>query len=179
MKQLALFKLISLVLITNAEAQVNPIHKGLGCGLQVIQYQKDFGIGLNATGPYFANDRIAIRARVNMVFNEHLKNGTITWTPYSNASLGIIGVAGYVGDFIKLYGEGGMIWLFPSADFSSKEFMLGGYGLFGFEFYMNNSNCYFLEIGGVGTGATADLVSTKPIYSNGLIISAGFRLHKK
>ncbi len=33
----------------------------------------------------------------------------------------------------------------------------------------------YIEIGGVGTGAKSDKVSGKPIYSNGLLISAGAR----
>ncbi|MBC8485793.1 MAG: hypothetical protein H8D45_07100, partial [Bacteroidetes bacterium] len=78
--------------------------------------------------------------------------------------------------FIRLYGEGGIISLFPSDEFSSEEFVFGGYGLFGFEFYMNSRSNYFIEIGGVGTGATADNITNEPIYSNGLLISTGFRI---
>ena len=52
---------------------------------------------------------------------------------------------------------------------------MGGYGLFGFEFFMNSRNNYFIEIGGVGTGAVADKVANSPIYSNGLLINVGFR----
>jgi hypothetical protein len=34
---------------------------------------------------------------------------------------------------------------------------------------------YFIELGGVGTGANADKVTGNPIYSNGFLISVGFR----
>ena len=40
-----------------------------------------------------------------------------------------------------------------------------------------NRNSYFIEIGGIGTGATADKVANKPIYSNGLMLSTGFRIY--
>ncbi|MEO0332135.1 MAG: hypothetical protein AAF223_10680, partial [Bacteroidota bacterium] len=79
-------------------------------------------------------------------------------------------------DFARLYGEGGIILLLPSDTFSAERTELGGYGLFGFEFYLKNNANYFIEIGGVGTGAQADKVPNKPIYSNGLLISTGFRM---
>ena len=58
-----------------------------------------------------------------------------------------------------------------------KDFVLGGYGLLGFEFYPHRKGCYFIELGGVGTGATADKIPSSPIYSNGFLISTGIRFH--
>jgi hypothetical protein len=52
---------------------------------------------------------------------------------------------------------------------------MGGYGLFGFEFFFTKFGNYFIEIGAVGTGAKADKVASKPIYSNGLTVSTGMR----
>ncbi|MBL7104991.1 MAG: hypothetical protein ISS18_11745 [Bacteroidales bacterium] len=176
MKRLTFLVLIVFGLIGVANAQEEKISNKFGMGFQLNQYQNDFGLGLNMTSPYFAHDKIAVRFRGNFMFNEHVKNNETTWTPYSNISLGLIGVAGKVCDFIRLYGEGGIISLFPSDEFSSEEFVFGGYGLFGFEFYMNSRSNYFIEIGGVGTGATADNITNEPIYSNGLLISTGFRI---
>ena len=157
-------------------AQQGPIKHGMGFGFQLNQYQKDFGIGLQATSPYFGKDKIAIRARFNGMFYEHPVNNETTWTIYSNLGLGIIGVSGTIQNFMRLYGEGGILLLFPSADFSSKNTEFGGYGLFGFEFFMSPGTNYFIEIGGVGTGANADKIPNNPIYSNGLLISVGFRV---
>ena len=148
-----------------------------GIGFQLNQYQKDFGIGVTLTSPYFANDQIAVRLRGNFMFNEHLQDGEITWTPYSNITLGLIGMAKEFQNFMRLYGEGGVIALLPADEFSSEEVVLGGYGLFGFEFFILNKLNYFIEIGGIGTGAKADKIPTKPIYSNGLLISVGVRAH--
>jgi len=175
MKRLTFLVLMGFVLIRVVNAQEEKLSNEFGIGFQLDQYQKDFGLGLSLTSPYFAHDKIAVRLRGNFMFNEHVKNNETTWTPYSNISLGLIGVAGKVGDFIRLYGEGGIIGLFPSNELSSEDFVFGGFGLFGFEFYMNSSSNYFIEIGGVGTGATADNITNKPIYSNGLLISTGFR----
>ena len=166
---------IFVFIIHYAKAQESTLKRGMGFGVQVNQYQRDFGIGVNANSPYFIHDKVGVRLRANLMYHQHLKDESVTWSPYFNVSAGLIGIAGYVGDYIKLYGEGGVIGLFPSSEFSSEDFVFGGYGLFGFEFYMNNSSNYFIEIGGVGTGATADKVPTNPIYSNGLLISVGFR----
>lgn len=176
MRRLAflLFTVFCLMGIVDAQAEKNS--NTLGIGLQLNQYQKDFGLGVNLTSPYFAYNKVAVRLRANLMFNEHIKNNETRWTPYSNISLGLIGVAGKVGNYIRLYGEGGVICLFPSNEFSSEDFVFGGYGLFGYEFYMNGNSNYFIEIGGVGTAAKADNITNEPIYSNGLLISTGFRM---
>jgi len=176
MKRSTIFLLITFILTGTAHAQHERISHKFGVGFQLNQYQKDFGMGINLTSPYFVYNRIAVRIRGNFMFYEHVKNNETTWTPYSNVSLGLIGVGGKAGDFIRLYGEGGIIFLFPSDKFSEEDFVFGGYGLFGFEFYMAKKVNYFIEIGGIGSGAKADVIMNQPIYSNGLLISAGVRM---
>jgi len=168
--------LIICIITINAQEQTISINKGLGFCFQLNQFQKDFGLGLNLTSPFFGHDKIAVRLRGNLMFNENVQIINTTWTPYSNLSLGLIGVGGMIGDYIRLYGEGGVLGLLPSDKFSTKKFVFGGYGLFGFEFFMNNNANYFIELGSVGTGAQADKIATKPIYSNGFLISVGFRM---
>ncbi len=171
---------ISALLILGCElsAQEKEINKGLSFGFQVGQYQKDFAFGINVTSPYFASGAIAVRLRANLAFNEHemAGSGYITWSPYSNVSLGFAGSGGMASEKIRLYGEGGLVCILPSSQFSSQAYNFGGYGLFGFEFFMNPIASYFIEIGGIGTGAIADKLPKKPIYSNGLMINAGFRM---
>lgn len=160
-----------------AGAQQNEINNSVNIGIQLSQYQQDFGAGMTLTSPWFGQQRIAVRARSHVMFHEHMQEQETTWNPYLNATIGVTGKTGRIGDSILLYGEGGVIGLFPSDDFSSESFEFGGYGLFGFEFYMNPDSNYFIEIGAVGTGAKADEVANEPIYSNGLTISTGFRLN--
>ena len=161
------------------EAQEESISNGFSAGFHLNQYQNDFGMGLNITSPFFMHNYLAIRLRGNLMFNQHPENNETTWTPYSNVSLGVIGVGGKVGEHIRLYGEGGAIALFPAEEFSTETLEIGGYGLFGFEFYTYPRFNYFIEIGGIGTGAKADKIAGAPIYSNGLLISVGFRGHFK
>ena len=150
--------------------------KGVAFGFQLGQYQKDFGLGVNITSPYFLYENVALRLRGNLMYYEHVMNGEVTWTPYSQFSLGVASVGGRVGNFMRLYGEGGVMMILPSNDFSAESTDWGGYGIFGFEFFMQPHFNYFIEIGGVGSGARADKIPTNPIYSNGLIIQTGFRI---
>jgi len=153
------------------------LNKNFGIGGQVGQHQRDFGIGLHITSPYFANQKMAVRLKGNLIWNEHLNSySETTWTSYSNLSLGFVQSVAEINNFIRLYGEGGAILLFPSSEFSSKSIQFGGYGLFGFEFFIDKHVNYFFEAGGVGTGAKADKIVGKPIYSNGFLINVGVRL---
>lgn len=176
MKKAIIFTFIFFLYSSYGIAQEEKINTNFGIGFQLGQYQQDFGLGININSPYFAGDRIAFRLRGNIMWNEHLtSSGLSTWSTYSNLSLGVVGVGGQIGNSIRLYGEGGLILLFPSSSFSSESTELGGYGLFGFEFYMNPFMNYFIEIGGVGTGASEDKVPSQSVYSNGLMIQVGFR----
>ena len=145
-------------------------------GFTIGQIQQDFGIGLNLTSPYFLYERVAVRVRGNFVFHEHLdNNANFVWTPYSNLTIGLVGLAGKVGEQINVYGEGGLLFLFPNDNFSSENAENGGYGIVGFEFLPARFIRYFIEIGGAGSGASADKVAGSPIYSNGLILYTGIR----
>jgi len=155
------------------------LRTGLGFGMQLVEYQNDFGMGLNVTSPYFANNCIGVRLRANLMYHQGVSNGSTSWFTYSNYSLGIIGVGGFVSDRIRLYGEGGTLLLLPSNQISSSTLEIGGYGAFGFEFFFSPSGNYYIEVGGAGTGAVADRLDTEPVYSNGLTLSTGFRFFLK
>jgi len=81
-----------------------------------------------------------------------------------------------LGDFIAIYGEGGAIGLFPSSDFSEENIVVGGYGLFGFEFLIADNFNYYIELGGIGVDAVADRIPNKPLYSNGFLINVGWKM---
>lgn len=166
-----------LVLVLNSYSQNNQNDElnGLGVGFQLNEYQKDFGLGVNITSPYFAKKTMAVRLRGNFMYHEHLKNEKIDWTAYNNLTLGIVSGKTKITESIALYGEGGIVAIFPSSDFSSNEMEFGGYGLFGFEFYFVPEFSYFFEAGGIGTGAVANELHSDPIYSNGFLISVGCR----
>lgn len=172
-------KLVLLICLLNAmvplKAQNDNLNHGHNFGFQLCQYQQDFGLGLNYGSPLFF-ESIGVRAKFNLMFHEHIKDSLTTWSPYSNLSLGLIGFGGTVGSHIRIYGEGGVLLILPSSNFSSASYKIGGYGVFGFEFFNSQGFNYFIEIGGVGSGAIADKLAYQPIYSNGLSVSTGFRI---
>lgn len=175
MKKILFFLMFFVSLQWTLSAQTTPPKSGLGFGMQINQYQKDFGVGLQLTSPFFANQKVAFRIRGNFMFHEHLMSEEYTWTPYGNTTIGVVVMALNKHPHLRLYSEGGMIALFPNADFSAETFQTGGYGLFGFEFLAHPNWGYFFEAGGVGTGAKADRLPSSPIYSNGFILSVGMR----
>ncbi len=158
-----------------SNVQPNEMSTALSLGFQLNQFQNDFGLGAQLTTPYFFYDRMAVKTRANLMFLEHIEGNAYTWTPYTNISLGLVGTSARVSNFMHLYGEGGVLLILPADNFSSQDAVVGGYGIFGFEFYLFSSGNYFIEIGGVGSGATADKIPFNPIYSNGLSISTGLR----
>jgi len=171
-------KNLSIILALLATLHLSAQEKGFELGFQLNEYQNDFGLGLQLTTPYLIKDYVAVRVRSNMMFLQHLDQKTMedTWTPYANISLGIFGQRAMIHENIALYGEGGVIGVLPSSKFSSKTMHIGGYGLFGFEFYFDPSFSYFIEAGGIGIEATADKIPGNQIYSNGFLTSVGFRI---
>ena len=148
----------------------------LELGIQVNQFQNDFGIGAHLISPYFLNSKVAVRAGANFQWFEHYEGAETTWTPYQSFQLGLRSRTAIIENKLFIYGEGGVVFILPNSDFSSEDTEFGGYGVFGFEFKTNQKFAYFIELGGVGTGANADLVGNVPIYSNGFLTQVGFRI---
>ncbi|HRE57599.1 MAG TPA: hypothetical protein PLW09_07230 [Candidatus Kapabacteria bacterium] len=145
-------------------------------GMNISQYQKDFGIGAHLISPYFFESIVAVKAGVNLQWLENIENNSTTWTPYQNFQLGLRSRHFVIENKLFIYSEGGAVLLLPNSKFSVEKTILGGYGIFGFEFKANQKISYFIELGGVGTGATAELVQNKPIYSNGFLTNIGLRI---
>lgn len=171
-KILLLFTIIaSLAFSVTGQTQSNKFE----VGFNINQFHKDFGLGINLVSPYFFNSKVAVRASANFQWLEHLDATETTWTPYQNFQLGLRSRTDIIENRLYVYSEGGVILILPSSDFSSNDTEFGGYGLFGFELKPIDKLSYFIELGGVGTGATADLVTNKPIYSNGFFTNVGLR----
>ena len=171
-------KIIVLVLLSIYSMQINAQTKKntIGFGFNINQVQNDFGIGLELISPYFIKSSIAVKIGGSLKFLEHVDSLETTWTPYQNIQIGIRGRQTIIEDILFIYGEGGSIILFPNKEFSTQSNVFGGYGLFGFEFKASDNFAFYLELGGVGTGARADKVVNKPIYSNGFLTQVGFRI---
>lgn len=150
--------------------------KGSEFGFHLSENDGDFGFGLNYTTPYLFNESIAISTRANMMYFRYNKTGEMEMTPYYNVQIGVLGHKSKISENILLYGEGGVLALLPSSKFSDSDLEFGGYGLFGFEFHFDSHNSYFIEMGGMGTGATANQLFGNPIYSNGFMVNVGYKI---
>jgi hypothetical protein len=149
--------------------------KHFSVGVNINQVQNDFGLGLHTTSPYFANNSVAVKLGANIQWLQHIDKNETIWSPYYNIQLGFRSRHPIIKDRLSVYAEGGTVLLFPNAIFSNKRTIFGGYGLLGLEFSANKKIGYFIELGGMGTGALADKIPTKPIYSNGFTSSFGIR----
>lgn len=174
MKRIGLLLLISALpfSVFSQESSVS----GFGLGFQLNETGGDFGLGLNLHSPALIKESIQIRLRANAMYLEYANQEEITWEPYYTIMLGLSSVSTKISEAVALYGEGGVVLLLSSDTYSSSATEIGGYGIFGFEFYFADSFTYFLEAGGVGIGAVADKVENKPIYANGFLMSVGWRV---
>lgn len=166
--------LLTAALAINTQARDSKPANKPSLGFSISQYQKDFGIGVHFLTPYFFNDILAVKIGGNIQWLEY-SNPDAGWTPYGNLQLGVRGREFIIENKVSLYGEGGLVIILPNSKFSSRNFQAGGYGLFGFEFMLDSGISYFIEMGGIGTGACADKVPGRPIYSNGFLTNVGFR----
>lgn len=141
-------------------------------GFQLHKFDDDFGCGINLTSPWFWKDKTSVRFSGDVVFSK-MKN----WKPYGSTRLGLVGSTGIVREFCRFYGEGGLQVLALNQDISIDNVKLGGYGHFGFEFFLKetNSDSYFIELGSSGIAAKAEKLEGKPMYFNGFSIGVGTR----
>lgn len=170
--------LLTVTSVTVASSQVSEEVNPWSVGFSLSQAQRDFGTGVHVVSPVIA-DIASIKGSMTLAWNEFIPRGgeATEWAPYTSMQFGLRSEPQRIAGDISLYGEGGFFGILPNSRFTNETFVPGGYGLFGFQFTMQKRAAYFIEIGGVGSGATAELATGRPIYSNGLFIATGFRLH--
>ena len=182
MKIAIVFCFISIINFAQQEMKPKVKLRGndFALGYALNQFGKDFGIGLSATSP-FIGGRMAFRVSENYQWRESFDGDITTWKGYHNVKVGVLSVGTIICDQIRLYGEGGATIVIVDKNLSAQQTTIGGYGLFGFEFFMDKIEkaplSYYIELGGIGTGAVAEKINTKPILSNGFLITTGFRIY--
>ena len=137
----------------------------------------DFGQGIMIETPSLVKDYFTLKFRGNQNYLNYDLEGKNQWTDYYTATAGISSSPSRVSKSIELYGEGGVMMIFPNSDFSDADPGFGGYGLFGFNFLFDPVFSYFIEAGGVGSGSRAELSDNERIYANGFFIQVGFKIH--
>lgn len=151
---------------------------GLSAGFHIAQLQGDFGLGLNLRTPYLFREAIALRVAGAVHWRQRPEaTGDATdWGSYGTLRLGLLGGSEIVQELIRLYGEGGLLGVLPSAGIGSRV-CWGGYGLLGIELFGSPRFCYFLELGGASPDARADHLPGRPTYATGFLLGGGVRLH--
>jgi hypothetical protein len=155
---------------------------GLAVGGCLSRYQSEFGFGASLTSSYFAGKSLAIRLTASRCYLDALSNEgeSYEWMGFWVLRGGLVSVTGMSGRACRLYAEGGVALALP-ADGISEDTPIGGYGLFGFEFFpgdpATSPATYYVELGGIGLGAHAEKAQGRPSYASGFLIAAGFRLY--
>jgi hypothetical protein len=143
--------------------------------MQLLERAGSLGLGAEVTSPYFLWERVAVRVRGELVWDR------VDWNPFYAVKGGLVGVGGYIADSIRLYGEGGVLFVFPTSALSTQDVGFGGYGHFGFEFlvqpFARSHLSYLIELGTTGSGIRADQLAGSPFLVNGFAVSTGLRLY--
>jgi hypothetical protein len=183
----------SAVLAGGARAESPPptpyaANGGLSLGYTLHRFQDDFGLGASVGSPTFGGDRLRVTLGGGVAWYPYgiTAEGEQTWIDYGHLRLVFEGGLRAPGSPIRVYGFGGPVLYIAPDRLSSKAVSVGGIGGFGFEYYFMYNGpsgsperdgpvSYFLELGGVGNGAKADRLPTKPSFGNGFLITVGLR----
>ena len=154
------------------KAPVSASHISLSFSLQ--EWGNEFGTSFQITSPWFWHEKTAVKLGGSVLWKQDAN-----WASFYVLRLGLIGGSFMANSDIRLYGEGGFLFLFPAASFDSDPFAFGGYGHFGFEFFMPKasgplSSAYFIELGTNGIGAKTNSGQS---YLNGFAVSTGLRVY--
>jgi hypothetical protein len=174
-----------------------PVHsnEGFSFGVELNSFQFDFGFGGRIATPSIGHFlRIAGSGGVAWFPNapQAVSSGCTgggfsgkgcapaatldTWDAYYYGRLQIELTGPQLGP-VRTYAFAGAILLGVPSDLSSTEIDIGGVGGFGFEFLLGRYSSYFVELGALGTGATADHLVDSPTFANGFLITVGSRFY--
>lgn len=173
-----------LLLTTAAHAQDAPASaedrgaRGAAIGWEISSFANNYAFGARVDTPSFANGRLRVQIAGSLAWVQGVPIGETetTWAPYTLLRVGIVRSAP-IGNRLRFYGGGGLALVLPTNDLADERAHGGGYGLTGLELSLpeNGRTRWFVELGGMGTGARADRLTNSPIYANGFTIGWGFR----
>ncbi len=133
--------IVFMILIASIEVYSE---ENFSAGFEIGEIGNDLIIGGRITSPFILNGSAAFR-----LSGDTAVNNTDSFC-YGYFRGGLIGTGGIAAGLIRLYGEGGISILWNAED--SSQLVIGGYGLFGFEFFtaVNSPVSYFIELGTLG-----------------------------
>lgn len=174
--------LASLILLSSSlpmahAAETSRDHaNSLAVGTDLSSFANNFGVGIQVASPRLLDGKLWFQLAGDYTWVQGISGGTTGWFPYGNLRLGV-----YSGRFIadglpiRFYTGGGVVLLVNGGSLNSQSLNWGGFGLIGFEFFLDPRTAPFLELGSMGTGAIANQLQSAPIYANGFTVSWGFK----
>lgn len=166
--------LLSLLTTPSAKAQNG---KAFRVGFQTQELKGDFGLGLSLDIPLPARG-LGLRLVGNNYWLEIPGKTDNQIVAFQTIRVGLAPDGWPVGEKIRVYGEGGALFIVPNDAMSPDDFVAGGYGVFGFEFYTKSmfGSSIFIEAGGCSTGVQTERREGVPAFGAGMILGAGFRV---
>ena len=148
-------------------------------GWEISSFANNYGFGARVDTPRFARGTVHVQIGASLAWVQGVPLGEsdTTWAPYTLLRIGVVRSTPIGSLPLRFYGGGGLALVLPTNDVSGQTVQGGGYGLTGLELSMPEGGRarWFLEVGGMGTGAKADRLTNSPIYANGFTIGWGFR----
>jgi hypothetical protein len=182
--------LVAMTLFVNAtgagaQTPVEPSSNiGAAVGMAVHRLQDNFALSGSWSSPVFFDGTARITAGGGVAWYPYgtTASGDQDWVPFGHSRV-VVESGHRVGRApLRLYGFGGAMLLFRSQRLSDDVVAVAGIGGFGFEFFaptnmINAPVSYFIEIGGVGSGARATNLPGHPILLNGFLVQSGVRFY--
>lgn len=151
-------------------------------GYTIHRLQDDFALGALVSSPFFLHDALRVTLGGGIAWYPHATDdrGREDWAHYGDVRLVIEGGSRGPGDSTRVYGFGGPVLLLLPDRLSSDRVAVGGMGGFGFEHHFRGAGgewpvSYFIELGGIGSGARANALAGSPLLANGFFATVGFR----
>lgn len=173
--RLALFCLaLTLTATTSLHAQDNSPFRA---GFHLRGLGGDFGLGLHLDLPTPEKWPI-VRLGGTWNWQEVPEGTSFTEVSFQTLRVGVASRSFAIQERIRAYGEGGFLAVLAGDRLSGKGFGPGGYGLFGFEFFVEpyGGSALFVEIGGSSAGNRMDPRPGVQAFGSGLWVGAGFRV---
>jgi hypothetical protein len=179
---------VALVVSSGAFSQSVSFPNAFGLGLSTGMRGGDFTFAADLTSPYLLireNVYVGFRLSGDMLAKEGIPGGSTTnsieWPRYFTTGLGVI-LARVPNSYMRLYVEVGGAVVFPTTSVaSSTNPIVGIYGAFGGEFFLDDTKhgTLFWEVGDDGTfgSAGADKLQGAPLLGAGPSITAGIRYY--
>jgi len=168
----------------SGQTPASATNTGAAVGMAVQRLQDDFGVSGFFTSPAFfgGNARVTVAGGAAWYPYGRTSSGDQDWVPFGHTR--IVAESGHrLGQApLRLYGFGGVILAFLPQRLSDDLLSVGGVGGFGFEFFAPTNSgsapvSYFIELGGVGSGARATNEPGRPVLLNGFLIQSGVRFY--